>query len=135
MGVQVDESRRQDAVAAIDDPSVVRCVNAVFRYRIDDAVDDQDVAGLELVVYAVEDTDVFYQYRLRMRRSRNQADQYGHTNAQHLFPLFLWRQVTPDLYGQTSSRLPSNQTFCFPRVSVWKRKPGGRSRKGCRFGM
>ena len=75
--VQVDESGRQHAIIAVDYPGIVRCVNPISRDSVDDTVDDQDVAGLESVVDAVEDPDVFDQHRLRIGGGGNKADQYG----------------------------------------------------------
>ncbi len=75
--VQVDESRGKDAVIAVDDLGTVGDVDGIFRYRVDDAVDDQDVAGREFFVHAVEDANVLDEYRLRIGSSRDKSDQCG----------------------------------------------------------
>ncbi len=84
--VQVDESGGQDAVAAVNNPGIRGRIDRIFRDGLDHTVDDQDVAWLQPVVHAVEDPDVFDQYRLRKSRSRENAKKHGHCNAKHRSP-------------------------------------------------
>ena len=76
MDVQIDEARRQHAVAALDDNSVRTGVDRRGRYLADDPVIDQDVPGSELRIDAVEDSDIADEHRVGTGTRRGHDQQH-----------------------------------------------------------
>jgi len=67
MHVQVDKTGSQNSIVTGDDCGSFRSRDRVARDVGYEAVDDQDVAGSELRVDAVENSDVFNEYGSGLR--------------------------------------------------------------------
>ena len=76
MHMQVDKPGRQDSIVAGDDCGAFRCGNRVARDVGYQAIDDQDIAGSEPGIDAIENADVFNEYGSSLRAQGNQ----GNTN-------------------------------------------------------
>ena len=96
MNMQIDESRRQYTIVAIEDYCSRRRFNRIARHLANDAVFDEYVPRQQARVHSVEDADVLDQVVVSVCRNRQASDSGKYQDVLHCFYLKGYAASTSD---------------------------------------